>query len=185
MFLAEEERSSWLWDPLMLLLARARAQRREHARCCVRRLADQHGQAQAPFSRVPLAAVLVHTRGLSKLVRVQFLISVQRGAILILASRWEVIGPSGSSSPALDADRSSPARAKARRRPLGDRLLPAAPRPGWRRARPGSLRRTAIVTAWSLLGELAEAITGRNPDCSLRAAAADRTRDSREPRPSA
>ena len=41
--------------------------------------------------------------GLSKLVRVQVLPPVQRGAVTVLALRWEATGPAGRVFPALDA----------------------------------------------------------------------------------
>lgn len=42
--------------------------------------------------------------GLSKLVRAQFLPSVQRGGTLTVTLRWEATGPAGELFPALDAD---------------------------------------------------------------------------------
>jgi hypothetical protein len=42
--------------------------------------------------------------GLSKLVRVQFLPAVQRGAVIVLALRWEATGAGGRLFPVLDAN---------------------------------------------------------------------------------
>ena len=42
--------------------------------------------------------------GLSKLVRVQFLPAVQRGAVTVLALRWEATGAGGRLFPVLDAN---------------------------------------------------------------------------------
>jgi hypothetical protein len=42
--------------------------------------------------------------GLSKLVHVQFLPAVQRGAVTVLALRWEAVGPGGRLFPVLDAN---------------------------------------------------------------------------------
>ncbi len=43
-------------------------------------------------------------RGISKLVRVQFLTPVRRGATVTIPLRWEAAGPAGDLFPVLDAD---------------------------------------------------------------------------------
>jgi len=127
--------------------------------------AYEHGQAAV--LRVGLADGIP---GPSKLVRVQFLTPVQRGATLTLALRWEATGPAGELFPALDADLLL-ARAGEDHVLLGlTGSYRPPPGPAGAALDRTLLRRIAIVTARSLLGELAEAITGPQPELQPRAA---------------
>jgi hypothetical protein len=102
--------------------------------------------------------------GLSKLVRVQFLAPVRRGATLTLTLRWEATGLAGDLFPVLDADLVLARDGEDQVR-LG---LTGSYRPPLGRA--GTtldrvvLRRIATATARSLLGGLAEAIADPQPE---------------------
>ncbi len=127
--------------------------------------AYEHGQAA--ILRAGLAG---HRPGPSKLVRVQFLTPVQRGATLTLALRWEVTGPAGELFPALDADLLL-ARAGEEQVLLGlTGSYRPPPGPAGAALDRALLRRIATASARSLLGHLAEAIADPQPELQPHAA---------------
>jgi hypothetical protein len=162
MFLAEETMVAAGFADAAARLAHVLSRGSIHAASVA---AYEHGQAAV--SRVGLADGIP---GPSKLVRVQFLTPVQRGATLTLALRWEATGPAGEPFPALDADLLL-ARAGEDHVLLGlTGSYRPPPGPAGAALERTLLRRIAIVTARALLGELAEAITCPQPELQPRAA---------------
>ncbi|MGD0068952.1 MAG: hypothetical protein ABSB76_36665 [Streptosporangiaceae bacterium] len=102
-------------------------------------------------------------RGISKLVRVQFLTPVRRGVTVTIPMRWEAAGPAGDLFPVLDADLIlTPAGDDQVQLGLSGSYRPPFGKVGAALDR-AVLRRVGTATIRSLLDQTAEAIADPAP----------------------